>query len=123
MLQETARKDHTGPPTTSSRLKIRWNLSISGNRLRTFTKEWKVDFLTIEDMAEAGFYYTGIQDITKCLYCPKEFQNWKKGDIPLDVHKRESPDCPFFKAEHGAYLHKYNMHDNTNQGLGLVAFV
>ncbi|VVC46145.1 BIR repeat,Zinc finger, RING/FYVE/PHD-type,Zinc finger, RING-type [Cinara cedri] len=85
----------------ASKIRIRWDLTILGNRLKTFRKGWKIDFISSAEMANAGFYYTGTQDLVKCVYCPKAFQYWKPGDIPQVLHKRESPDCPFFKDSQG----------------------
>lgn len=76
------------------------------NRLESFRNEsypWKLDFLTPRQMANAGFYYFGKQDRVGCIYCFREFDHWCRDDDPLDVHKRESPQCPFFAENQGKF--------------------
>ena len=49
-------------------------------------------------MAEAGLYSVG--DVNeplsvRCYYCRKEHDGWEIMDVPWDVHKESSEDCPF----------------------------
>ncbi|XP_050443224.1 death-associated inhibitor of apoptosis 2-like isoform X2 [Adelges cooleyi] len=78
-----------------------WDLTTFENRLRTFNDEWKLEFLTPNQMAKAGLYYLGKQDRVRCMFCSKEFDYWQRGDDPLVEHKRKSPQCPFFKENTG----------------------
>lgn len=78
-----------------------WDLTIYENRLRTFNSEWKLPFITPDQMANAGLYYLGKQDRVRCMFCSKEFDYWQRGDDPLVEHKRKSPQCPFFRENGG----------------------
>lgn len=90
----------------SPSFKLIWDLSLLENRQKTYDAKWKVDFLTVEEMAKAGFYFSGTEDLVKCVFCPISYKNWKQGDVPLDVHRREFPDCHFFKNKTG--VNTYN---------------
>lgn len=48
-----------------------------------------------EDLAEAGFFYSGNLDIVFCFYCGQGLQDWKDDDVPWCEHARWSSDCPF----------------------------
>ena len=49
-------------------------------------------------MAEAGLYSVGNVNeplLVRCYYCRKEHDGWEIMDVPWDVHKESSEDCPF----------------------------
>jgi hypothetical protein len=71
-------------------------------RLLTF-QGWPVDFLRPREMAEAGYFYTGVQDRVKCLICMIEFGNWQQHDIPFNKHAFYAPRCPFVIAHRSKY--------------------
>lgn len=48
-----------------------------------------------EDLAEAGFYYTGQEDVVCCFHCGVKVKQWVPGDIAIDEHIRHSPDCSY----------------------------
>jgi len=48
-------------------------------------------------MAEAGFVYTGEEDIVFCFSCNIELDGWSKCIDPLLRHKEESHTCSFLK--------------------------
>uniref|UniRef100_A0A2S2P3Z9 Apoptosis inhibitor IAP n=1 Tax=Schizaphis graminum TaxID=13262 RepID=A0A2S2P3Z9_SCHGA len=66
-------------------------------RLSTFNN-WPVPFLKPIQMAEAGFYFLGFEDSVKCFKCKRHFDSWKKGDIPILEHYRNSFLCPYVKG-------------------------
>lgn len=74
------------------------------NRLRTFDKRWKLKYLAPEIMADAGFYYMGQQEVVHCMSCSQQFDHWKPGDNPLEVHKNKSPQCQFLKGYTGKFI-------------------
>ncbi|XP_053604899.1 baculoviral IAP repeat-containing protein 7-B isoform X2 [Plodia interpunctella] len=62
-------------------------------RLRTF-KDWPRSMpQKPEDLAEAGFYYTGQGDKTKCYYCDGGLKDWEKDDVPWEQHARWFDRC------------------------------
>lgn len=52
-------------------------------------------------MANAGFYYMGIQDRVKCVSCSKIFEYWLFGEDPYVEHQKKSPNCKFFEEIQG----------------------
>ena len=46
-------------------------------------------------MAEAGFVYTGQEDLVFCFSCNVKLDRWSKDMEPLLRHKKESPTCSF----------------------------
>ena len=45
--------------------------------------------------AEAGFYYTGNDDISRCFRCGLEIHKLRLGQDPLQLHRFKSPHCRF----------------------------
>lgn len=92
-------------PSTLSSENSTWDLTSYENRLKTFHEsEWKLNFITPNQMANAGFYYLGQQDRVRCMFCSTELDYWQQGDDPLVEHKRKSPQCPFFKETQGKFV-------------------
>jgi hypothetical protein len=46
-------------------------------------------------LARSGFYYIGIDDATRCIFCRLEVRNWEKGDSAHKEHKMWNKACPF----------------------------
>lgn len=70
------------------------------NRLASF-KDWPSE-AEVEplNLAEAGFYYTRIDDIVRCCCCELEIGGWK--DIHLDpwiIHRQKSESCLFLSVK------------------------
>ncbi|KAL3881983.1 hypothetical protein ACJMK2_028365 [Sinanodonta woodiana] len=65
------------------------------SRIATFTHGWP-PYLdqTPKLMAEAGFFFTGNQDYTRCYHCGGGLRNWEPGDNPWIEHCRWYPMCP-----------------------------
>lgn len=64
-------------------------------RLRTF-KDWPRSMRQKpEDLAEAGFFYTGHGDKTKCFYCDGGLKDWEEDDIPWEQHARWFNRCAY----------------------------
>ncbi|XP_011876985.1 PREDICTED: baculoviral IAP repeat-containing protein 3-like [Vollenhovia emeryi] len=61
-------------------------------RLKSF-ESWPC--LSPEKFAEAGFYYTGVDDKVRCFECKVEIWNWKLNVDPMFYHKQRSPRCKF----------------------------
>lgn len=88
---------------------INSDMMILENRLKSFTdNNWKLPFITPDQMANAGLYYLGILDRVRCVFCSREFDYWQPDDDPVIEHKRKSPRCPFFNGNQGNYLIPYN---------------
>jgi hypothetical protein len=64
------------------------------SRLKTY-REWKNTSVSVNDLANAGFYYTKLDDIVRCFMCGVFVYDWKAGDNPLAAHDMWSPFCRF----------------------------
>ena len=74
------------------------NLQLEHVRLRTF-RDWPSKASVFpEDLAQAGFYYTGKWTTTFCFQCGVQVEEWFPGDVPLDKHLRRAPHCLFINA-------------------------
>lgn len=51
-------------------------------------------------MAEAGFYYSGLDeedDSATCFVCGKVLDGWERNDEPWNEHNKHAPNCKFVK--------------------------
>ncbi|XP_048269389.1 baculoviral IAP repeat-containing protein 7-B [Bombus terrestris] len=51
-----------------------------------------------EELADAGFYYTEIENITTCFHCGVRIGNWRPQQDPLELHAILSPTCYFIST-------------------------
>ncbi|CAH2047213.1 unnamed protein product, partial [Iphiclides podalirius] len=64
-------------------------------RLRTFS-HWPADRpQQPRALAEAGFYYTGVDDQVRCFYCDGGLGKWEAGDAPWSEHAHWFPHCGY----------------------------
>lgn len=56
---------------------------------------------SIEELARAGFFYTGYGDATVCFQCGCGLKRWLKEDNPYIEHARYSPRCHYLKSTMG----------------------
>ncbi|NXG13353.1 XIAP ligase, partial [Grallaria varia] len=64
-------------------------------RLKSF-HNWPLnDQLTPKELANAGFYYTGVGDQVSCFCCGGKLKNWEPSDRAWSEHKRHFPKCLF----------------------------
>lgn len=54
-----------------------------------------------ENMAEAGFYYRGVEDHTICFSCGGALKDWKDEDEPWEQHAMWFPNCTFLITTKG----------------------
>lgn len=52
--------------------------------------------ITGESFARAGLYYANNGDEVVCYCCKKRFSEWNTLNDPMEIHKRNSPQCKFF---------------------------
>lgn len=74
------------------------DLKIIENRLSTFLG-WPLDFITPEQLAQAGFYYLNVADQVKCAFCGGIIGQWERNDQPLQEHRKFFPDCPIVRQQ------------------------
>lgn len=70
------------------------NFKSECERLASFI-EWQHEFITPEELAASGFYYSGFADAVVCAFCQAGVYRWVPGDNAASDHKRFAPYCPF----------------------------
>merc|ERR1719219_3010356 len=84
---------HSGPASTK--------YSTIEARLRTF-KDWPPALKQEpRQLADAGFYYIGLSDQTKCFYCEGGLRNWQPDDDPWTEHARWFSKCGYVRLIKG----------------------
>lgn len=70
-------------------------------RLRSF-RDWPRSMRQKpEDLAEAGFFYTGQGDKTKCFYCDGGLKDWENDDVPWEQHALWFDRCAYVQLVKG----------------------
>ncbi|XP_050443226.1 baculoviral IAP repeat-containing protein 7-like [Adelges cooleyi] len=69
-------------------------------RLKTF-RGWNNESQKPEDLACAGFFFTGSNDEVRCYYCDGGLQNWELADNPWVEHAKWFPNCDFLNLVKG----------------------
>ncbi|XP_045499130.1 baculoviral IAP repeat-containing protein 3-like isoform X2 [Colias croceus] len=70
-------------------------------RLRTFADWPRSMRQKPEELAEAGFFYTGQGDKTKCFYCDGGLKDWENDDVPWEQHARWFSRCAYVQLVKG----------------------
>lgn len=66
-------------------------------RLKSF-RNWPEQIgVAGDDLAYAGYYYTGTGDVVRCPFCGGEARHWRDSHSAFERHKIHSPDCPFVR--------------------------
>ncbi|XP_021365270.1 uncharacterized protein LOC110458047 isoform X2 [Mizuhopecten yessoensis] len=55
----------------------------------------------LDYLVNAGFFYTGAEDIVRCFYCDIGLAEWNPDDDPWVEHARHSPECPYLRDQKG----------------------
>lgn len=66
-------------------------------RLTTFAN-WPLRSIRPADLANAGFIYTGDNDMVRCVFCGQYVGNWQNEDFPMTEHRVLFPQCPFIRG-------------------------
>ncbi|KFQ11289.1 Baculoviral IAP repeat-containing protein 7-B [Haliaeetus albicilla] len=70
-------------------------------RLSTFQNWPQYTDMHPEQLARAGFFYTGQDDVVRCFYCDGGVRNWSFGDDPWREHAKWYPGCEFLLRSRG----------------------
>ncbi|XP_041979976.1 baculoviral IAP repeat-containing protein 2 isoform X1 [Aricia agestis] len=92
------------PPTaTGTRLPgpVHAKYASMAARLQTFADWPRSMRQKPEDLAEAGFFYTGNGDKTKCFYCDGGLKDWENDDEPWEQHARWFNRCAYVQLVKG----------------------
>nr|WIE95435.1 hypothetical protein [Microctonus hyperodae filamentous virus] len=77
-------------------------LATIASRLATFAAYWPRAVRQRPDqLADAGFYYTGVGDQTMCFYCNGGLKDWEDDDDPWLQHARWFKKCPYVLLKKG----------------------
>ncbi|TRY77154.1 hypothetical protein TCAL_00064 [Tigriopus californicus] len=88
---------HTMRASDPENLVMSANLKEEAKRLRTFIN-WPNTRIHPKDLAKAGFYYTGVQDCVRCIFCGEYVGHWDPNDDPAREHRAIFPQCPFVQV-------------------------
>ncbi|XP_046435566.1 baculoviral IAP repeat-containing protein 7-like isoform X2 [Neodiprion fabricii] len=76
-------------------------------RLRTY-QGWPESLRqTPEMLADAGFYYVGVEDQVRCFYCDGGLRNWEATDDAWTEHAKWFPKCGFVALVRGQEFIKH----------------
>lgn len=71
------------------------NMCSEEARLKTF-KNWPSYVRQApKELANAGLFYTGLNDLVKCFCCGGKLMNWEPSDVAWTEHRKHFPDCLF----------------------------
>lgn len=70
-------------------------------RMRSFVTWPSTSVLKPAELVDAGFFYIGIKDYTRCFYCDGGLCNWEKGDDPWVEHAKWFQDCAYIRLNKG----------------------
>ncbi|KFW75503.1 Baculoviral IAP repeat-containing protein 7-B [Manacus vitellinus] len=70
-------------------------------RLSTFENWPQNSDVRPEQLASAGFFYTGRGDVVRCFYCDGGVRSWSFGDDPWREHAKWYPECEFLLHSKG----------------------
>ncbi|VDI46012.1 Hypothetical predicted protein [Mytilus galloprovincialis] len=71
------------------------SMQFEGARFSTFSSFPDIPGIYATRLAEAGFFYSGYDDEVICHSCGVKHKNWKRYDVPFNIHKHISPNCTF----------------------------
>ena len=77
------------------------NMKSEKNRLKSFIN-FPHRLVKFQDLAAAGFFYTGFQDRVRCAFCAGILGMWQRGDDPATEHRKHFPWCNFETKEYGS---------------------
>lgn len=65
-------------------------------RRQTFLQlQWQNTYVSIDALANAGFFYFGDKDKVQCIFCFGVLSDWQPGDGAFYEHQRHFSTCPF----------------------------
>jgi baculoviral IAP repeat-containing protein 7/8 len=77
-------------------------MSNTRSRINTFSEYWPATFQNmVEQIADAGLFYTGKGDETVCFFCDCKVRDWHHNDEPWQRHFAENPQCFFVVSVKG----------------------
>nr|ADG85256.1 inhibitor of apoptosis protein 1 [Ostrea edulis] len=75
--------------------------SQSGKRIASYNNWPPTAKQNPQNLADAGFFYTGQADSVRCFICGTGLRNWDPEDEPWVEHARWAPECFYVKDKKG----------------------
>ncbi|XP_052809867.1 uncharacterized protein LOC128238227 [Mya arenaria] len=100
---ETVRSQESVPrPAQQPTRRVRHpGMTMMAQRLGTFN-EWPQSTGQLpQSLAEAGLFFTGINDLCRCFTCDGGLQRWDRDDDPWLEHTRWFPHCSYVREMKG----------------------
>lgn len=97
-------------------------------RFHSFTLGWPHERASIstEILAKTGFYFTGVNDCVKCVFCGINLDSWKSYDNIVHEHFKYSSNCKFLlnpeKTDNITNSSKKELREILNQLNSLLCF-
>ncbi|XP_052088019.1 baculoviral IAP repeat-containing protein 2-like [Mytilus californianus] len=116
-MKENSFKNSDGDDTLGVCLKKPFNNGYTtvASRLRSF-QCWSRPTPRPVDLSEAGFYYTGTEDVVQCFYCGLKLKSWDVFDDPWVEHARHGKNCPHVSNVKGKDFYT-RLNEIENDGL------
>lgn len=67
---------------------LQWISRIKSFEDKKWSKNTKITTPSVDQLAQAGFYYTGIRDSVRCFWCDLSLESWKSTDDAWYEHTR-----------------------------------
>ncbi|EHB15041.1 Baculoviral IAP repeat-containing protein 1 [Heterocephalus glaber] len=83
-------------------------------RLKTFVTYKPYSSWTPQDMAAAGFYFTGVKSGVQCFCCSLILFGTSLGKFPVESHKKFRPGCEFLLGRDVGNISKYDVRVKTS---------
>ena len=79
------------------KLPVHQGFSVLQRRLESYFMWPKSTKQRPQQLAEAGFFYSGTGDLVVCFDCDLQLNHWEKDDVPFEEHAKFCPEefCPF----------------------------
>ena len=74
------------------------NYQSEAERIKSFVGWPLNEAVHPEQLARVGFVYTGEGALVQCFQCGVKYRHWYKGDVPLNIHQKCNPRCPFLQS-------------------------
>ncbi|XP_054434214.1 baculoviral IAP repeat-containing protein 1 [Pteronotus mesoamericanus] len=78
-------------------------------RLKTFVTYNTYSSWTPQEMAAAGFYFTGVKSGVQCFCCSLVLFHTSLQRLPVEEHKKFHPDCEFLLGKDVGNIAKYDI--------------
>lgn len=69
------------------------DLLFESARRQTFAR-WDESQLPSTQLAQSGFFFTGVKDHVQCIFCLGILGCWSPGEQPDEEHRKQFPECP-----------------------------